>query len=58
MMTIETTSFCEISPEMVSAAMRVFLDSGVVEQESPGLDELLVRQMLQAALNQQRPLNA
>ena len=57
-MTIETTSFCEISPEMVSAAMRVFLDSGVVEQESPGLDELLVRQMLQAALNQQRPLNA
>ena len=42
----------QITDGMVRAATSVLLESGLVEFEAPGADELVVREMLEAALAQ------
>ncbi len=38
----------EMTPEMIEAGMRVLQDSGRLEYEAPGSDELLVTAVFQA----------
>jgi hypothetical protein len=40
----------EVDQAMVSAGVRVLLDSGRLRAEAPGADELLVKQILDAAM--------
>ena len=48
----------EISPEMIERATRVLWDSGRLEYEALGADQLIVKEMLEKALSLSEPNSA